>query len=146
MDCNEIYYELIVSIEAYKDESVTFGRPFWVEQKETPLDVNFSVSGKKVIPMKKKSCSMKEDMSVSLSGKEYTVTLNWQIEEVSLDTYRILEELKNNTNHLVVRTFPDGKMFIRNIPDSDSLEYYEDRGVLTCTWTIHNLTGVQRML
>lgn len=146
MDCNEIYYELIGSIEAYKDESVTFGRPFGVEQKGTPLDVNFSASGKRVIPMKRKSGSIKEDVSVSLSGEEYTVTLNWQIEEVSLDTYRMLEELKISTNHLVVRTFPDGKMFIRNIPGSDSFEYHEDRGVLTCTWIIHNLTGVQRML
>lgn len=146
MNCKENYYELIGSIEAYPDSAVTFGRPFNMEKKSDRPEFTPSGDRKQILPMKKKSGSLKETPSVSVSGESYEVVVAWEVEEVTQDTYAILESLKTETNHLIVRSFGEGEMFIRSVPGAHSFEYSENNGVLECELTINNLTGVQRIV
>lgn len=146
MNCKENYYELIGSIEAYPDSAVTFGRPFNMEKKSDRPDFTPQEDRKLVLPMKKKSGSLKETPSVSVSGEQYEVVVAWEVEEVTPETYAVLESLKTDTNHLIVRSFMDGEIFIRAIPGAHSFEYSESNGVLACELTINNLTGAQRIV
>lgn len=145
MNCKENYYELIGSIEIYPDSAVTFGRPFNMEKKSDRPDFTPQEDRKLVLPMKKKSGSLKETPSVSVSGESYEVVVSWEVEEVNQETYAILESLKTDTNHLMVKSFIDGEIFIRAIPGAHSFEYSESNGVLECELTINNLTGAQRI-
>lgn len=146
MNCSENYYELIGSIEAYPDDAVTFSRPFNIEKKSDKPD--FSVSGdrKISIQMKPKSGSLKESAETSVAGDSYEVTVSWEVEMVTQETYLQLETLKNRTNHLIVRTFGDGEMFVRAVSDGYEFQYEEDDGVISCTLTIRNVTGAQRVV
>ena len=146
MDCNENYYELIGAIEAYPDNAVTFGRPFNLEKKSDPTDFSASENQKMLIEMKPKSGSLKESAETGVAGYSYEVTVSWEIERVTRTTYSQLEALKSGTNHLIVRTFPDGKMFIRAVSDGYDFQYEEGDGVIACTLTIRNVTGAQRMV
>lgn len=146
MNCNENYYELIGSIEAYPDEAVTFSRPFNMEKKSDVPDFDVSGDRKISIQMKPKSGAVKESSQTGTAGDSYEVTVSWEIERVSRDTYIQLETLKNTINHLIVNTFGDGKMFIRAVPDAYDFRYEESEGTISCTLTIYNLTGVQRMV
>ena len=146
MNCKENYYELIGSIEAYPDSAVTFGRPFNMEKKSDSPDFTPIEDRKVVLPMKKKSGSLKETSSVSVSGESYEVVVTWQVEDVSQETYVVLESLKTETNHMIVRTFMDGQMFIRAVPGAYSFQYNESDGVLECELTVNNLTGAQRIV
>lgn len=146
MNCSENYYELIGSIEAYPDDAVTFSRPFNIEKKSDKPD--FSVSGdrKISIQMKPKSGSLKESAETSVAGDSYEVTVSWEVERVTQETYLQLETLKNSTNHLIVRTFGDGEMFVRAVSDGYEFQYEEGDGVILCTLTIRNVTGAQRVV
>lgn len=146
MNCSENYYELIGSIEAYPDDAVTFSRPFNIEKKSDKPD--FSVSGdrKISIQMKPKSGSLKESAETSVAGDSYEVTVSWEVERVTQETYLQLETLKNSTNHLIVRTFGDGEMFVRAVSDGYEFQYEESDGVISCTLTIRNVTGAQRVV
>lgn len=146
MNCSENYYELIGSIEAYPDDAVTFSRPFNIEKKSDKPD--FSVSGdrKISIQMKPKSGSLKESAETSVAGDSYEVTVSWEIERVTRETYLQLETLKNTTNHLIVRAFGDGEMFVRAVSDGYKFQYEEGDGVISCTLTIRNVTGAQRVV
>lgn len=146
MNCSENYYELIGSIEAYPDDAVTFSRPFNIEKKSDKPD--FSVSGdrKISIQMKPKSGSLKESAEASVAGDSYEVTVSWEVERVTQETYLQLETLKNSTNHLIVRTFGDGEMFVRAVSDGYEFQYEEGDGVISCTLTIRNVTGAQRVV
>lgn len=146
MNCNENYYELIGSIEAYPDGSVTFGRPFNMERKSDVPDFEVTGDQKISIQMKPKSGSVKENSTNSVAGDSYEVTVSWEIERVVCETYAQLETLKNTINHLIVNTFGDGEMFIRAVKDAYDFHYEEGEGVITCTLTIHNITGVQRIV
>ena len=144
MNCSENYYELIGSIEAYPDDAVTFSRPFNIEKKSDKPD--FSVSGDRQISiqMKPKSGSLKESAETSVAGDSYEVTVSWEVERVTQETYLQLETLKNSTNHLIVRTFGDGEMFVRAVSDGYEFQYEEGDGVISCTLTIRN--GAQRVV
>lgn len=146
MNCSENYYDLIGSIEAYPDDAVTFARPFNLEKKSDKPD--FSVSGdrKISIEMKPKSGSLKESAETSVAGDYYEVTVSWEIERVTRETYLQLETLKNTTNHLIVRTFGDGEMFVRAVSDGYEFQSEEGDGVISCTLTIRNVTGAQRVV
>lgn len=146
MNCSENYYELIGVIEAYPDDAITFGRPFNLEKKSDKPD--FSVSGdrKISIQMKPKSGSLKESAETGVAGDSYEVTVSWEIERVTRETYLQLETLKNTTNHLIVRTFGDGEMFVRAVSDGYGFQYEEGDGVISCTLTIRNVTGAQRVV
>lgn len=146
MNCSENYYELIGSIEAYPDDAVTFSRPFNIEKKSDKPD--FSVSGdrKISIQMKPKSGSLKESAETSVAGDSYEVTVSWEVERVTQETYLQLETLKNSTNHLIVRTFGDGEMFVRAVSGGYEFQYEEGDGVISCTLTIRNVTGAQRVV
>lgn len=146
MNCSENYYELIGGIEAYPDDAVTFSRPFNIEKKSDKPD--FSVSGdrKISIQMKPKSGSLKESAETSVAGDSYEVTVSWEVERVTQETYLQLETLKNSTNHLIVRTFGDGEMFVRAVSDGYEFQYEEGDGVISCTLTIRNVTGAQRVV
>jgi hypothetical protein len=146
MNCSENYYELIGSIEAYPDDAVTFSRPFNIEKKSDKPD--FSVSGDRQISiqMKPKSGSLKESAETSVAGDSYEVTVSWEVERVTQETYLQLETLKNSTNHLIVRTFGDGEMFVRAVSDGYEFQYEEGDGVISCTLTIRNVTGAQRVV
>ena len=146
MNCSENYYELIGVIEAYPDDAITFGRPFNLEKKSDKPD--FSVSGDRKISihMKPKSGSLKESAETGVAGDSYEVTVSWEIERVIRETYLQLETLKNTTNHLIVRTFGDGEMFVRAVSDGYEFQYEEGDGVISCTLTIRNVTGAQRVV
>lgn len=146
MNCSENYYELIGVIEAYPDDAITFGRPFNLEKKSDKPD--FSVSGDRKISihMKPKSGSLKESAENGVAGDSYEVTVSWEIERVTRETYLQLETLKNTTNHLIVRTFGDGEMFVRAVSDGYEFQYEEGDGVISCTLTIRNVTGAQRVV
>lgn len=146
MNCSENYYELIGVIEAYPDDAITFGRPFNLEKKSDKPD--FSVSGDRKISihMKPKSGSLKESTETGVAGDSYEVTVSWEIERVTRETYLQLETLKNTTNHLIVRTFGDGEMFVRAVSDGYEFQYEEGDGVISCTLTIRNVTGAQRVV
>lgn len=146
MNCSENYYELIGVIEAYPDDAITFGRPFNLEKKSDKPD--FSVSGDRKISihMKPKSGSLKESAETGVAGDSYEVTVSWEIERVTRETYLQLETLKNTTNHLIVRTFGDGEMFVRAVSDGYEFQHEEGDGVISCTLTIRNVTGAQRVV
>lgn len=146
MNCSENYYELIGVIEAYPDDAITFDRPFNLEKKSDKPD--FSVSGDRKISihMKPKSGSLKESAETGVAGDSYEVTVSWEIERVTRETYLQLETLKNTTNHLIVRTFGDGEMFVRAVSDGYEFQYEEGDGVISCTLTIRNVTGAQRVV
>lgn len=146
MNCSENYYELIGSIEAYPDDAVTFGRPFNLEKKSDPTDFSASEERKISIEMKRKSGSLKESAETGVAGDSYEVTVSWEIEQVTRDTYAQLETLKTTTNHLIVRTFGDNKMFVRAVEEGYEFQYEEGEGVISCTLTIRNLTGAQRVV
>lgn len=146
MNCSENYYELIGVIEAYPDDAIKFGRSFNLEKKSDKPD--FSVSGDRKISihMKPKSGSLKESAETGVAGDSYEVTVSWEIERVTRETYLQLETLKNTTNHLIVRTFGDGEMFVRAVSDGYEFQYEEGDGVISCTLTIRNVTGAQRVV
>lgn len=146
MNCNENYYELIGSIEAYPDSAISFARPFNMEKKSDPPAFTPSEDRKIVIPMKKKSGSLKETPSVTVSGESYEVVVSWEIERVTTEVYSILDSLKTETNHLIIRSFSDGGMFVRSIPGAHSFEYSYSEGLLKCELTIRNVTGAQHIL
>lgn len=146
MNCSENYYELIGSIEAYPDDAVTFSRPFNIEKKSDKPDFSVSGDSKISIQMKPKSGSLKESAETSVAGDSYEVTVSWEVERVTQETYLQLETLKNSTNHLIVRTFGDGEMFVRAVSDGYEFQYEEGDGVISCTLTIRNVTGAQRVV
>nr|DAE97802.1 MAG TPA: hypothetical protein [Caudoviricetes sp.] len=146
MNCSENYYELIGIIEAYPDDAVTFSRPFNIEKKSDKPDFSVSDDRKISIQMKPKSGSLKESAETSVAGDSYEVTVSWEVERVTQETYLQLETLKNSTNHLIVRTFGDGEMFVRAVSDGYEFQYEEGDGVISCTLTIRNVTGAQRVV
>lgn len=146
MNCSENYYELIGRIEAYPDDAVTFSRPFNLEKKSDKPDFTVSGDRKISIEMKPKSGSLKESAETSVAGDSYEVTVSWEVERVTRETYAQLDSLKNKTNHLIVRTFGDGEMFVRSVSDGYEFQYEEGDGVISCTLTIRNLTGAQRVV
>lgn len=146
MNCSENYYELIGRIEAYPDDAVTFGRPFNLEKKSDPTDFSVSEDRKISIEMKPKSGSLKESAETGVAGDYYEVTVSWELERVTRETYAQLDSLKNNTNHLIVRTFGDGEMFVRAVSYGYEFQYEEGDGVISCTLTIRNVTGAQRVV
>lgn len=146
MNCSENYYELIGSIEAYPDDVVTFSRPFNIEKRSDKPDFSVSDDRKISIQMKPKSGSLKESAETSVAGDSYEVTVSWEVERVTQETYLQLETLKNSTNHLIVRTFGDGEMFVRAVSDGYEFQYEEGDGVISCTLTIRNVTGAQRVV
>ena len=144
MSCREYFYDTIGAIEAIPDSYINFQKPFYLEKKgEKPL---FSITGdKKVnIPMKKKSGEIKESVSTSVAGESYEVTLKWNIEQVTDETYLILDGLKNEINHLIIRTFSDEGYFIRAVSPGYSFEYYESDGMIACELSITSTIGLQR--
>lgn len=145
MNCNENYYELIGSIEAYNESAMTFNRPFNIECKSMAPSFTPLPDRKKIIPMKRKSGRLKETSSVSVQGESYEVVVDWEVEDVTSETFALLESLKTETNHLIVRSFPDGEMFVRSISGAHSFEYLENDGILHCKLTIRNVTGAQRI-
>ena len=146
MNCSENYYELIGVIEAYPDDAITFGRPFNLEKKSDKPDFFVSGDRKISIQMKPKSGSLKESAETGVAGDSYEVTVSWEIERVTRETYLQLETLKKTTNHLIVRTFGDGEMFVRAVSDGYEFQYEEGDGVISCTLTIRNVTGAQRVV
>lgn len=146
MNCSENYYELIGSIEAYPDDAVTFSRPFNLEKKSDKPDFTVSGDRKISIEMKPKSGSLKESAETSVAGDSYEVTVSWEVERVTRETYAQLDSLKNSTNHLIVRTFCDGEMFVRAVSDGYEFQYEEGDGLISCTLTIRNVTGAQRVV
>lgn len=146
MNCSENYYELIGVIEAYPDDAITFGRPFNLEKKSDKPDFSVSRDRKISIHMKPKSGSLKESAETGVAGDSYEVTVSWEIERVTRETYLQLETLKNTTNHLIVRTFGDGEMFVRAVSDGYEFQYEEGDGVISCTLTIRNVTGARRVV
>ena len=146
MNCSENYYELIGVIEAYPDDAVTFSRPFNLEKKSDKPDFSVSRDRKISIQMKPKSGSLKESAETGVAGDSYEVTVSWEIERVTREIYLQLETLKNTTNHLIVRTFGDGEMFVRAVSDGYEFQYEEGDGVISCTLTIRNVTGAQRVV
>lgn len=146
MNCNENYYELIGSIEACPDDAIIFNRPFNLEKKSDKPNFSISDDRKISIEMKPKSGSLQESAETSVAGDSYEVTVSWEIERVTQATYLQLETLKNITNHLIVRTFGEGEMFVRAVSDGYEFQYEEGDGVISCTLTIRNVTGAQRMV
>ncbi len=146
MNCNENYYELIGVIEAYPEDAVTFSLPFNLVKKSDKPYISLSGDRKISIQMKPKSGSLKESSETSVAGDSYEVTVSWEVERVTQETYLQLETLKNSTNHLIVRTFCDGEMFVRAVSDGYEFQYEEGDGVISCTLTIRNVTGAQRLV
>lgn len=144
-NCNENYYELIGSIVAFPDSSATFLRPFNMEKKSDAPSYTVTDAQKKLIPMKPKSGELRETFSRSVAGESYEVSVTWEIELVDKDVYILLERLKEEANHLIVKTFPDNELFVRAVPEGYSFQYEEGNGVLSCELSIKNMTGAQRM-
>lgn len=145
-NCNENYYELIGSIVAFPDSAATFSRPFNMERKSDAPSFSVTDRQKKTIPMKPRSGEVKETFSRSVAGESYEVTVTWEVEQVDGEVYALLESLKEEANHLIVKTFPDNGLFVRAVPEGYSFEYAENDGTLSCELVIRNMTGAQRML
>lgn len=147
MNCKEQIYELIGQIYAYPDSGIKFTQPFNLAQKfVTASDYTPTESTRIVIPMKKKSATLKETPSVSVSGESYEVVISWQIEHVSSETYQTLDLLKAENKHLIVNTFGDSKMLIRSTEYAYQFQYKESDGMIACELTVQNICGAQRIL
>lgn len=145
MSCREYFYDKIGAIEAIPDNCINFHKPFNMEKKG--MMPSFSITGdkKKNVPMKKKSGVIKESVNTSVAGDSYEISLKWEIEKITEETYVILDGLKNEINHLIIRTFSDEGYFIRSVYPGYSFEYYESDGMITCELSITSTTGLQRL-
>lgn len=147
MSCKESNYDLIGAITAYPHDSLSTVRPFLQEKKYiSPSDISYTDNRKTVIPMKRETGSLKETVTRDAAGDHYEVTVTCDVEDVTPEFYDALDALKEEPNHLIVRTFPDNDMLVQCTDLAYTFEYRENDGVLTLEWTIQNATGSQRIL
>lgn len=147
MNCNENYYELIGEIFAYPNTGIHFSHPFNLMKKQiSPTEYTLTESARITVPMKSKSATLKETPSLSINGESYEVVVSWQIENVTPDTYLILNSLKEGNKHLIVNTFGDNPLLVRSTEYAYQFEYKESDGNLICELTIQNICGAQRVL
>lgn len=147
MDCKERNYELIVELTAYPDSAVKFAHPMqvfnkYLESSDITLDETQGIS----IPVARKTGKLKETEKVELSGRSYTVTLTWDIENPDKETYDKLKKLEKTFKHLKIKTFGDNLSFVRAMEDGYMFTHEEDSGTLKCELSVMNISGVQRML
>lgn len=147
MNCQENYYELIGEIFAYPDTGIKFAQPFNLMKKHiAPADFTPTESTRITVPMKKKSGSLKETPSLSVNGESYEVVITWTIENITPETYTLLETLKSGNKHLIVNTFGDKRILVRSTEYAYQFEYKESDGNIACEITIQNICGAQRVL
>ena len=148
MNCNERYYELIGEIIAYPENAIQFTTPFNLPGKKyiTPSEYTITELEKLLLPMKKKSGSLKETPQVSVAGESYETKVSWTVENVTAEVYDTLERLKTGPHHLIVNTFGDNPMLIRAVEYAYNFAYKENDGNLSCELTIINVNGTQRVL
>lgn len=147
MNCNETLFDVITAIEAYDFSGVSSTRTMNVHTKhvsESELGLNSST--KLSVPMKAKSCSPSEKESLEIPGDSYEVTVSWQVKQVDNSTYTVLESLKEYPKHLILRTYNGGGYFVRCEEHGYKFSYTEKDGELDCELTIHNKSGIQRIL
>ena len=147
MTCNETIFDTVTSIEAYPFSGVSSTRTMNVHIKcvsEDDLDVG--TSDMISVPMKPKTCNVSEKESLDIPGESYEVTVSWQIQNVGNDTYKVLEELKEYPKHLILRTYSGKGYFVRSEEHSYNFSYIEKEGLIDCEISVHNRSGLQRIL
>ena len=147
MNCNETLFDVITSIEALPFDGESSIKTMSVHSKRvSESELSSLASGKIDVPMKPKSCSYSEKASSSIPGDSYEVTVNWQVQKCESDEYDILESLHDNPNHLIIRTYGGGAMFVRCEEHGYDFTYSEKDGLIECELTIHNKNGIQRVI
>lgn len=147
MSCKETLFDVITSIEAYPfSGSSNVGDMNVHTKRVSESALNLPVSEKKDVPMKPKSCSVSDNPSLSIPGDSYEVTINWQVQNCDENAYNVLEFLHENYNHLIIRTYGEGKSFVRCEENGYEFNYSEKDGVIDCELVIHNKNGVQRII
>ena len=147
MNCNETLFEMVTAIEAYPFSGVSSTRTMsilgkHVDEEELGLDK----SAKTEVPMKQKSCSINEKYSVDIPGDSYEVNVSWEMRIVGKDTYKVLESMKEYPKHLILRTYGGNGYFIRCEENAYEFSYIEKDGVISCEATLHNSSGLQRIV
>lgn len=147
MDCKERYYELIGEIKACPTGSFAWSS-LSVQDRKYVTEKDFVTEEEKTfrIPMKKRSGSLKETVSVEVAGQSYEVTVSWTVEDVDEEVYEILDRLKDSNNVLIVNTFGDRPMLV--VPDEFGylFTYSESDGELECKLTAYSTAGTRRIL
>lgn len=147
MDCKERNYELILEITAYPDNAVSFTTPIQVSCKYLEKgDVTLNEELGFNIPMLRQTGKLKETEKVELGGRNYTVSLTWDIDNPDKSIYEKLEKLQKSFNHLKIKTFGGNSFFIRSMIDGYRFTYEEDSGTIKCSLSVINVNGVQRIL
>ena len=147
MNCNETLLDVITSIEAYPFSVDSNIKDMSVHSKRvSETELSSLSSMKMIVPMKPKSCTYSEKSSLSLPGDSYEVTVNWQVQKCNESEYEILESLYNNPNHLIIRAYGGGALFVRCEEHGYNFTYSEKDGLIDCELTIHNKSGIQRVI
>ena len=146
MNCKETLLDIITSIEAYPFNGQSSMHTMNMHTKRVRLDeLDLNLSEKIIVPMKPKTCKLNDKDNLSAPGCSYEVTVTWQIQSLTNEGYSILESLKENHNHLIIRTYGDSSFFIRCEELGYRFSYIENEGVIDCELTIHNKNGAQRI-
>lgn len=166
MYCNVSNFTDIVKVEFYEDDQVDFSLPFVVYEPEiykcnpsATISDEQKVTGYCVINGKPVHTALIDDMSgelsvdsnTSVAGTKYKSTLTYNMEygrsKAMRQEYRnqLLDLLKYN--YQVVLTYITGdQQVIRTYKDGWSFSFKENKGTVSVTLTMENISGAQRVL
>lgn len=163
MYCNIANFTDIANIDFYKETDVNFSHEFIVYNPEIYLGSSLSEDEKKfgycvllAPPVHKAqiddmSGELSVDSATSVGGTKYKCNLSFDIEYGGSlrkrEEYRKqLIDLQRN-NYIIVITYISGdKHIIRSDKDGWHFSYKENKGTVTISLSIENISGAQRVL
>lgn len=142
MSCRS--YSTAVQFSAYRLNDVSFPTPFQLDSFaiQSPDVLNDPVVVANIE-------SLTDTDSLSSAGRSHKVVLTFKYVPSDMDIEDINSEinaLRSGNFHILVTFLGGGTAWIRSTPDSFSFSTNESDNAITCTITIANVSGVQRVL
>lgn len=147
MRCSESYYDLIGELFAAEFDIVSFLKPLSVFEKKISRD-SFVVSKSDLIkvPFKKTTAKFSENDSKEIIGAEYTSTITWDLNNPTEEEMSVLQRLNGTPHHIFMKFLGDNLAVVRAVEHGYSFSMVEKDGVLSCTITIVNSSGLQQVI
>lgn len=147
MSCKESYYDLIGELYAVGFDDVSFSKPLSVFEKTiSRTEFEFSESDLIKVPLKKTTAKYSESYSGEATGGVFTSTITWEINNPSVEETTVLQQLTISPHHIFMKFLGDNFSLVRAVEYGYSFSMIENDGYLSCTITIVNSCGSQRII
>lgn len=147
MSCKERNFGVIGEIRFFSEQEITFAQSFFLPKRTLVLGedvVENSTGG--LLPMKPNTAKMYEKEIHNRAGDGYEVVVSWEVMNPTASEYAQLELLKSGNMTLKISVFYNSFAYIRSVEDAYRFEYNESEGIHSCTLTIQNISGIQRII